>query len=317
MHYIVMDLEWNQPLSHRSAQFQRVGKQLMFDIIQIGAVKLDGERRMVGSFNQFIQPGCYRKLHPRIARITGITQEDLYGAPGFTQAFERFTAWCAEDVALTTWGSDDISVFQQNLNFYLKDERGMPPVYDLQRLFGKIEGESKNRAGLQNAMRRLGIDASTDHPFHSAVSDAYYTALVFQRFPDAAEVLNYPQSAREMSPAKSNGRDDKADELRFSTIIQALSSRPARQPNCPVCGKSMTLPEGYAPVRDDAWRALADCPDHGLVFVDLLLDKNIEGRTCVKRRTALSEQQSPAYVKTKHLQWAGKVAVLKEKEVSV
>ena len=74
MHYIVMDLEWNQPLSHRSAQFQRVGKQLMFDIIQIGAVKLDGERRMVGSFNQFIQPGCYRKLHPRIARITGITR---------------------------------------------------------------------------------------------------------------------------------------------------------------------------------------------------------------------------------------------------
>lgn len=313
--YILMDLEWNQPLSHLSAQYRRYGKQLMFDMIQIGAVKLDSGLRMTGSFNQFIQPGLYRKLHPRISRITGITQEDLYGAPQFIEALERFVSWCGEDFALITWGCDDISVFQQNLNFYLKDERAMPPVYDLQRLYGAHTGGSKNRAGLSSAMKFFNIQPSPEHPFHSAVDDAYYTALVFQQMPEADKVLEYPQAARELTPAKK-ARDEQADDLRFTSITQALGSRPAQQPNCPACGRRLGIPEGYVPFRDDTWRALADCPDHGLVLVDLVLDKSAQGRPLVRRRAALSDQQNPAYIKTKHLQWANKVAQLKAKEAS-
>lgn len=313
MHYILMDLEWNQPLSHLSAQYRRHGKQLMFDMIQIGAVKLDDKRRMVGSFNQFIQPGLYRKLHPRISRITGISQEDLYGAPGFQAALDRFVAWCGEEYALITWGCDDISVFQQNLNFYLPEERAMPPVYDLQRLFGAQAGaNSKNRSGLQSAMKHFSIGSSAEHPFHSAVDDAYYTALVFQKMQDAQEVLNYPQTARELVPAKK-AQDEKSDDLRFTGLQQAAVSVPAQQPNCPVCGRRMAVPEGYAPLKEDIWRALADCPDHGLVLVDLILDKNAEGKARIKRRAALSDQQNPAYIRTKHLQWANKVALHNKK----
>lgn len=311
MHYILMDLEWNQPLSHLSAQYRRYGKQLMFDIIQIGAVKLDENMRMRGSFNQFVQPGLYRKLHPRISRITGIFQEDLYTAPGFQEAFERFVAWCGEDFALVTWGCDDISVFTQNLNFYLSEEKAMPPVYDLQRLFGVLAGNSKNRAGLSNAMKHYNIFASTEHPFHSAVDDAYYTALVMQKMPEPEKVLEHAQTPRELAPAKK-AKDEQSDDLRFTSIKTALSSRPAQQPNCPVCGKRLSIPEGYAPFKEGTWRALADCPDHGLVFVDLYLDKTLEGKTKVKRRASLSDQQSAAYVSTKHLQWAQKVAAIKE-----
>jgi DNA polymerase III epsilon subunit-like protein len=310
-----MDLEWNQPLSHRSAQFQRFGKQLMFDLIQIGAVKLDWQRRMIGSFSQLIQPGCYKALHPRISRITGILQEDLYGAPFFEEAFQRFSDWCGEEDLLLTWGCDDISVFQQNLSFYLKDSPGMLPVYDLQRLYGALEETGKNRAGLQNAMKHYDIGPSTEHPFHSAVDDAYYTALVFQRFPDAKGVIDYPLTARAITPAKAK-RDGKADDLRFSTIAQALQSKPAREPNCPVCGKRMNVPEGYALMRDESWRALADCAEHGLVLVDILLEHGEDGKSKIKRRAVLAEQQNPAYVKTKHLQWSGKVSKSRQEGVS-
>ncbi|MGI6725975.1 MAG: exonuclease domain-containing protein [Christensenellales bacterium] len=316
MNYIVMDLEWNQPLSHKSAQYRRYGKQLMFDMIQIGAVKLDEELRMIGSFNQYIQPGLYRKLHPRISRITNIRQEDLANAPGFIQALARFTQWCGDNYALITWGCDDVSVFQQNLNYYLKEEYAMPPVYDLQCLYSKQAGLTvKNRTGLQNAMASYHIVASMEHPFHSAVDDAYYTALILQKMPSPRDVLDYPQKARELIPSKIT-RNEKADDLRFTTLEQAVKSRPAAQPNCPVCGKRMKIPEGYVPMRPDTWRALADCPDHGLVLVDLVLHKNIQGRTRVKRRATLSEQQNPAYVRTKHLQWANKIAALGQKEVS-
>jgi len=310
VHYILMDLEWNQPLSHLSAQYRKHGKQLMFDIIQIGAVKLNDQHQFIGSFNQFIQPGLYRKLHPRITRITGIHQEDLRGAPEFKAALERFVAWCGEDFALITWGCDDISVFQQNLDFYLKDQRQMPPVYDLQRLFGmRVGSDTKNRAGLQKAMKALNISSSSEHPFHSAVDDAYYTAKVFQRLENPEEVLQFPQTVRELVPAKASSKEQ-SDDLRFTSLKQALASRPAKEPNCPVCGRRLNVPEGYVPMRDDVWRALADCPDHGLVFVDLMLEVTRDGQRKIKRRATLSDQQNPAYIKTKHLQWAQKLARL-------
>ncbi|HHT07981.1 MAG TPA: exonuclease domain-containing protein [Clostridiales bacterium] len=310
MYYILMDLEWNQPLSHRSAQYRRYGSQLMFDIIQIGAVKLNEQMQMVGSFNQYIQPGLYRKLHPRITRITGINQEDLHGALPFTEALERFVSWCGEDFALITWGCDDINVFQQNLDFYLKDDRTMPSVYDLQRLFGmRTAGNTKNRPGLQSAMKYFHILPSIDHPFHSAVDDAYYTAKVIQHMDNPEEVLQMPQTVRELAPAKTSANET-SDDLRFTNLAQAIKSRPAREPNCPACGKRLKVPEGYVPLDKHTWRALADCPDHGLVLIDMVLETMRDGKNKVKRKAALSDQQNPAYVKTKHLQWANKVAQL-------
>ena len=41
MHYIVMDLEWNQPTSFNTPGFRQIGDSLLFEVIQIGAVKLD------------------------------------------------------------------------------------------------------------------------------------------------------------------------------------------------------------------------------------------------------------------------------------
>lgn len=305
-----MDLEWNQPLSHRSAQFRRYGNQLMFDIIQIGAVKLNEQMQMVGSFNQYIQPGLYRKLHPRITRITGIVQEDLRGAPAFKEALDRFVAWCGDEFALITWGCDDISVFQQNLDFYLKEDRAMPPAYDLQRLFGmRTAGNNKNRPGLQNAMKHFHIQPSGEHPFHSAVDDAYYTAKVFQHMENPVDVLQLPQTVRELTPAKSSANET-SDDLRFTNLKQAVKSRPALEPNCPVCSKRLAVPEGYVPLDKNMWRALADCPDHGLVLIDLVLEVTRDGKRKVKRKASLSDQQNPAYVKTKHLQWANKFAQL-------
>ena len=41
MQYIVLDLEWNQPISYHSPAFKSVGGKLLFELIQIGAVKVD------------------------------------------------------------------------------------------------------------------------------------------------------------------------------------------------------------------------------------------------------------------------------------
>ena len=92
MDYIVLDLEWNQPMSYNSSAYKSVGGRLLFEMIQIGAIRLNDQLEITDSFNQLIQPTHYVKLHPRIKRITGISQDDLCDAPQFVEAAEEFHA---------------------------------------------------------------------------------------------------------------------------------------------------------------------------------------------------------------------------------
>ena len=126
-------------------------------MIQIGAVKVNENYEVVDSFSQLIQPQHYIRLHPRISRITHITQDDLADAPDFNEAMAAFAQWCGEDYVLLTWGCDDISVLYQNMTFF-KCETELPKFYDAQQLFGEVTGNAKERKGLKAAMEQLEID---------------------------------------------------------------------------------------------------------------------------------------------------------------
>ena len=222
MDYIILDLEWNQPLSYNSSAYKSVGGKLLFEMIQIGAIRMNERLEITDSFNQLIQPTHYVKLHPRIRRITGISQDDLADAPQFCEAAERFHAWCGEDSVILTWGCDDISVFQQNLDFF-KFRAPFPPMYDLQRLYGELVGDTKNRAGLKSAMERFAIEPDGEHPFHNALNDAYYTGLVFQRCPQPQDVLRFPQQARKLTHEERARRPER--EARPAGTSQTLPAR--------------------------------------------------------------------------------------------
>lgn len=311
MQYIVLDLEWNQPISYHSPAYKSVGGKLLFEMIQIGAVKVDESFQVVDSFSQLIQPQHYVRLHPRISRITHITQDDLADAPTFNEAVEAFAKWCGEDYVLLTWGCDDISVLNQNMTFF-QCETQLAKFYDAQRLFGEVTGNSKERKGLKAAMEQLEIVPDEDAmPFHNAVNDAYYTALVFAKMPDPARVLEYPQTPRKLQHLDRAKREATAI-LRVRSMKDALKSAAAMKPPCPICGKRMEVPEGYVLQRNDQYMALADCPQHGLAFVKLAFGKNDEGKRIMTRASSLADEQSPAYVHTKHLQWAQKVAAQEE-----
>ena len=303
MHYIVIDLEWNQPLSHQSSAFRRVGDRLMFEMIQIGAVKLDEHRKMVGSFNRLITPQHYMKLHPRIRRITGITQEDLSDAPVFQDALTQFLDWCGEGAVLLTWGSDDISVFQQNLDFF-KSKQTLPPFYDLQSLYCAVNEGGKDRKGLSAALSFYGIEPSDEHRFHNAVDDAYYTALVFQRFPDAKDIFNHPETARVLGKTRTSKREIGEEKLVKSERGYYSSSFGKLIP-CPICGKKGRVMEGYV-LQKGIRTALADCPDHGLMYAQVTFGINDKQELIAKRKIFMSDEQNPAYVITKHLQWQQK-----------
>lgn len=73
--YIVLDLEWNQPLNPDSA----IREPFFFDseIIEIGALRLDERFRETGSFKTFIRPRFYPHMNGDVVQLTKIRAQDL------------------------------------------------------------------------------------------------------------------------------------------------------------------------------------------------------------------------------------------------
>lgn len=173
VNYIVFDLEWNQ-----AGEKQLEDPELTFEIIEIGAVKLSEKGKILDEFHRLIRPVVYTKLFYRTREVVNISEEELEHGVQFEEAFEDFLEWCGEDYCFCTWGSMDLTELQKNVDYY-KIENPFPlPLYyyDVQKLYSIDFDDGKIRRSLEYAIHQLLI--TEDQPFHRALSDAYYTAMV-------------------------------------------------------------------------------------------------------------------------------------------
>ncbi len=79
MNYIVLDTEFNQPspqLFNPKTKF-KPNKICPFELIEIGAVKLNEKWEKIDTFKIFIKPVIYFSLCPIIKRKTKISSKDL------------------------------------------------------------------------------------------------------------------------------------------------------------------------------------------------------------------------------------------------
>lgn len=298
MQYIVIDLEWNQPMSYDSAVYRQVGDRLIFEMIQIGAVKLNEQLEVCDSISIPIRPVHYVKIHPRIRKMTQLGPEELADAPSFLEAMDQFAAWCGEDYALLTWGCDDVSVLKQNMDFF-DCKVVLPPLCDIQRLFSDVH-KCRDRKGLKAAMEMLGIEPDEERFFHNALNDAYYTALVFAKMPDPAAVLRYPQQPRQLIHAGHRSRQTKGET--FASMAEAMASETAAQPRCPVCGKKTALEDGYVRQCADKYIGLSVCPHHGSLMIRLRFFPMEDGKRLMNMTVSKATAMNRAYVHTKRLQ---------------
>ena len=300
MTYIVLDLEWNQPISYQSSTFRKVGDKLMFEMIQIGAVKLDANLNPGEAISIPIAPTHYVKIHPRIRRMTGLDSETLAGAPAFREALQQFAAWCGEDYTLLTWGIDDVSVLYQNIHFFHCEDIVLPPLCDIQRLFSTVHN-LKDRSGLKSAMEMVNITPDDTMSFHNALNDAWYTALVFKTLPDPSAVLNYPQEPRPLIHSRHVTRERTEGEA-FASVREALASETAIHPVCPRCGRVLALDGEYIKQSADKYIAVAKCKNHGRILIRLRFRIDDDGKKILSRSTAPATGANVAYVHTKQLQ---------------
>lgn len=305
MNFVVFDLEWNQPLSYQSRVYREVGDRLIFEMIQIGAVKLDENLNVVDSISIPIRPTHYVRIHPRIHRMTHLGPEELCDAPQFPEAMAQFEAWWGEDVTLLTWGCDDISVLQQNIDFFGYKTQ-LPPMCDIQKMFSDHH-RLKERAGLKLAMDMMSIEPDESKEFHNAENDAYYTALVFKACESPMDVLKYPQKPKQLIHANSE-KHKGPEGLEFASLEEAISSEAALHPRCPVCSKVAALDGDYVPQAANKYISLARCRAHGNLLVRLHLRVTDDNMRLMYVTVAKAAPSNCAYVRTKRLQVADRLA---------
>ena len=178
MHYIVFDLEFNQdPDSLMIPQ----GKY-PFEIIQIGAVKLDGDFNRVATFSRLVKPTIYSRISEFITELTGITTDSLKSEQTFSQVYKEFLEFVNEpEIVLCIWGMADIKELIRNASYHKLDEKLLPNRYiNIQPLASAYFGLPKKKTlGLKYCVETLNIDIS--YAFHDALNDALYTAEVFKK----------------------------------------------------------------------------------------------------------------------------------------
>lgn len=205
MNYIIFDLEFNQG-------FDRVNNKTVsnpkcpFEIIQIGAVKLDSNLNILDTFSSYIKSEIYKDIHPFVKKMTGISNATLKNAPSFKEVYNDFLNFIGSTNSIFgTWGTNDLKELHRNILFYNLPYENVPTMYiNIQQHASKFFNNPVGKCiGLQNAISILQLEQ--DKKYHNALNDAYYTALVFQKINNInikAEAYTYNLSKKEKQKQK-------------------------------------------------------------------------------------------------------------------
>lgn len=179
--YIIFDLEFNQDFN--AVMDEKVkGNNFPFEIIQIGAFKLDYYFNIVDSFNHFIKPDIYKKISPFIEELTGINTEMLINEKSFPDVYKQFIEFIGDvNSIFCVWGMSDIRELYKSADYYKQNISLLPKMFINLQPHASIyfRMPKKTQLKLQSVVEMLEIPVITE--FHNALNDAYYTTEIFKK----------------------------------------------------------------------------------------------------------------------------------------
>lgn len=98
---VVLDLEFT-PAGHAGR-----AQRLTDEIIEVGAVKVSPEGRVVGEFSQLVKPTLTKGVGGFVHHLTGIGDEDLIQARPLEDVLPAFAAWVGPGARMITWSPTD------------------------------------------------------------------------------------------------------------------------------------------------------------------------------------------------------------------
>lgn len=296
MNYIVFDLEWNQCPDGKEKEL----RELPFEILEIGAIKLNEKKEEIDRFYEYIRPTVYLRLHYKTKEIIQINQDALQNAAPFCEVIRRFQEWCGDDARYCTWGSLDLLELQRNMRYHHVPVFFPFPLkfYDIQKIYSLSYEDGKSRRTLEHAVDALNITKNI--PFHDALSDAYYTAAVIRHLPDdtlhsyfSIDYFRVPQKRSEeiyeIFPTYS-----KFVSRTFPSKNTAMRDRTVRSAYCYLCGKKAAQKIQWFSGGSKHYHCLSYCEQHGWLKGKLRIKKAESGKGvfCVKTIKLIEEQRA-------------------------
>ena len=230
MQYIVIDLEWNGSYSKKAHGYFN-------EIIEVGAVKMDEQMRMVDTFRAAIKPVVSKKLSTIVTDLTNITAEELEDGTTFTAMMRQLAHWMgSEPSTVLTWSTTDLLVLMENCRFFTGRQEipFLQNYMDFQAYAQQRMGvDASQQLGLARAGEMLGIPED-NMSLHRALDDSKLTAAILQK------VYDVDSCTAAILPVD----DEFYKRITFKTVIlkdldDPLVKRSELTFDCPLCGKNM------------------------------------------------------------------------------
>lgn len=176
MNFIVYDLE--------AACWMGRPPKGINEIIEIGAIKLNGYGEVTGRFERFVKPSANPILSNFCKKLTSISQEQVDGALGYKSVIKDFMEWANvydDDYCLCAWGDNDQLLLDQNCRWHKVDFDWNANHIDVRNQYYHISGDTKPR-GLKYVVDKEGFEFTGIQ--HRAISDAENLAKIILKYID-------------------------------------------------------------------------------------------------------------------------------------
>ena len=306
MNVIVLDLEWNQGNEYREKQ----KKEIPFEIIEIGAVKIceNSEKGENNTFHELVRPQVYHEMHNMTRKILHMDMKDLKNGLTFQEVMEKFLDWCHmdgngqnTDCIFATWGPQDLTELQRNMRYYDMPLLGKGPLrfYDVQKLFSIAFEDKKSRRNLEYAVDFLKIEK--DGEFHRALSDAYYTAKVFESIKDPVvlqkvsfDTFQLPGNKKEEIHVVFEDYEKYISRV-FEDKGLLMADREVVSTKCYYCHCNLKKKMKWFTPNGKHYYSLSNCPVHGYMKGKIRVRKaGNDGVYAVKTLKFITEEEAHA-----------------------
>lgn len=292
--YIVLDLEWNQSAGGK----EEAVEHFPFEIIEIGAVRLNESMEEVEEFRRLIKPQVYPELHEKILEVTHMDKKVLNDEGlEFEEAVKEFLDWCGSDAVFCTWGSMDLTELQRNMAYYHIPNSFPKPFlyYDIQKLYSLLYVSGKDRLSLDIAVKERNI--MEERPFHRALDDAHYTGRIMEKM-DFKKVKEYWSTDYYRLPK------NKAEEVYlvfpeyskyisrpFKSKKEAIADKTVTDLICCKCNRMLHKKIRWFSLNQKCYTALGCCPEHGYVKGKIRMRRSDDGHVYVVKTMKLMTEE--------------------------
>lgn len=211
MNYVVLDLE-TTGLDYKTEQ-----------ITEIGAIKIDQNYKEIDRFHTMVALEHGREMPEFITKLTGITAEDLDGAPGEQSALNSLSQFIGDSIVVAQNAPFDLSFISRG---------GIEPKHFIctRALVKYVEPELS--ASLKDVTQRNGIELNGHHRALNDVGatikvlETYMPSIDFDKYDPFNVVINEPSRPLNFVPTGAIVRDIVNVSLEVSDLLRIFRELP-------------------------------------------------------------------------------------------